>query len=115
MEYLHISKKNRTFAVGFHSVFVFSVFSFLGRRELGNFRRFSKEKEKMYKITKTEERVLIDAAENGVFRQGDIGVLNSLMSLCGVRVANTLCSRCYVDAAIHCLYILRKDGYEVED
>ena len=114
MEHLHISKKNRTFAVGFHSVFVFIVFSFLVRREVGNFRRFSKEK-KMYKITKTEERVMLDAAENGVFRQGDIGVLNSLMSLCGVRVANTLCSRCYIDAAIHCLYILRKGGYEVED
>ena len=113
MEHLHISKKYSTFAVGFHSVFVL-VFSFLERRELGNFSRFSKEK-KMYKITKTEERVMLDAAENGVFRQGDIGVLNSLMSLCGVRVANTLCSRCYVDAAIHCLYILRKEGYEVEN
>ena len=73
------------------------------------------KKKKMYKITKTEERVLLDAAEKGMFRQGDMGVLNSLMSLCGVRVANTLCSRCYVDAAIHCLYILRKGGYEVED
>ena len=76
---------------------------------------FFKRKKKMYKITKTEERVLLDAAEKGVFRQGDMGVLNSLMLLCGVRVANTLCSRCYIDAAIHCLYILRKGGYEVED
>ena len=72
-------------------------------------------KAKMSKITKTEERVMLDAAEKGIFRQGDIGVLNSLMSLCGVRVANTLCSRCYLDAAIHCLYILKKGGYEVED
>ena len=48
----------------------------------------------MYKIKKKEERVMLDAAENGVFRQGDIGVLNALMSLCGVRVANTLFSRC---------------------
>lgn len=76
---------------------------------------FSKKNKNMYKITKTEERVLLDAAERGIFRQGDMGVLNSLMSMCGVRVANTLCSRCYVDAAIHCLYILRKAGYEVED
>ena len=110
MEHLHISKKYSTFV----ATFIF-VFWFLGRRELYNFRRFSKEKEKMYKITKTEERVLLDAAERGIFRQGDMGVLNSLMLLCGVRVANTLCSRCYVDAAIHCLYILRKGGYEVED
>ena len=109
VEHLHISKKYSTFAVTFILCLVFV------RRELGNFRRFSKEKEKMYKITKTEERVLLDAAEKGVFRQGDMGVLNSLMSLCGVRVANTLCSRCYIDAAIHCLYILRKGGYEVED
>lgn len=109
VEHLHISKKYSTFAVTFIIVFVF------GRRELVDFRRFSKEKEKMYKITKTEERVLLDAAEKGVFRQGDMGVLNSLMLLCGVRVANTLCSRCYIDAAIHCLYILRKGGYEVED
>lgn len=69
----------------------------------------------MYKITKKEERVMLDAAERGVFRRGDMGVLNSLMSLCGVRVANTLCSRCYVDAAIHCFAILRKEGYETED
>ena len=82
---------------------------------VGKFPPLFKIKKKMYKITKTEERVLLDASENGVFRQGDIGVLNSLMSLCGVRVANTLCSRCYVDAAIHCLYILRKEGYEVEN
>lgn len=79
------------------------------------FQPFFKRKENMYKITKTEERVLLDAAERGIFRQVDMGVLNSLMTLCGVRVANTLCSRCYVDAAIHCLYILRKGGYEVED
>lgn len=108
VEHLHISKKYSTFAVTFILCLVFV------RREFENFRRFSKEKEKMYKITKTEERVLLDAAENGIFRQGDMGVLNSLMLLCGVRVANTLCSRCYVDAAIHCLYILRKGGYEVE-
>ena len=86
-----------------------------GAAGVGKFPPFFKRKENMYKITKTEERVLLDAAERGVFRQGDIGVLNSLMTLCGVRVANTLCSRCYVDAAIHCLYILRKGGYEVED
>ena len=76
---------------------------------------FFKSKEKMYKITKTEERVLLDAAEKGIVRQVDMGVLSSLMLLCGVRVANALCSRCYIDAAIHCLYILRKGGYEVED
>ncbi len=69
----------------------------------------------MYKITKSEERVLLDAAERGVFRQGDMGILNSLMSVCGVRVANTLCIRCYIDAAIQCFYILRKEGYEVTD
>ena len=109
VEHLHISKKYSTFVAGF----IFKCL-FFGRRELVNFRRFSKEK-KMYRITKTEERVLLDAAERGIFRQGDMGVLNSLLSLCGVRVANTLCSRCYVDAAIHCLYILRNGGYEVED
>lgn len=109
VEHLHISKKYSTFAV------TFILCLFLGRRELRNFRRFSKKRKNMYKITKTEERVLLDAAEKGIFRQGDMGVLNSLMSLCGVRVANTLCSRCYIDAAIHCLYILRKGGYEVED
>ena len=86
-----------------------------GAAGVEKFPPFLKRKENMYKITKTEERVLLDAAEKGIFRQGDMGVLNSLMSLCGVRVANTLCSRCYIDAAIHCLYILRKGGYEVED
>jgi len=69
----------------------------------------------MYKITKAEERVLLDAAERGVFRQGDMALLNGLMSLCGVRVANILCSRCYVDAAIQCFHVLRKAGYEVTD
>lgn len=109
VEHLHISKKYSTFAVTFIFVFVF------GAAGVEKFPPFFKRKKKMYRITKTEERVLLDAAENGIFRQGDMGVLNSLMSLCGVRVANTLCSRCYVDAAIHCLYILRKGGYEVED
>ena len=71
--------------------------------------------EKMYKITKNEERVMRTAVEQGVFRLVDAPILNGLMSLCGVRVANTLCSRCYVDAAIHCFYILRKEGYEVEN
>ena len=109
VEHLHISKKYSTFAVTF--IFVFSFWA----AGVGKFPPFFKRKENMYKITKTEERVLLDAAEKGVFRQGDIGLLNSLMSLCGVRVANTLCSRCYIDAAIHCLYRLRKGGYEVED
>ena len=109
VEHLHISKKYSTFAVTF--IFVFSF----GAAGVEKFPPFFKRKENMYKITKTEERVLLDAAEKGVFRQGDMGVLNSLMLLCGVRVANTLCSRCYIDAAIHCLYILRKGGYEVED
>ena len=109
VEHLHISKKYSTFAVTFILCFVF------GAAGVVKFPPLFKRKEKMYKITKTEERVLLDAAEKGIFRQGDIGVLNSLMLLCGVRVANTLCSRCYVDAAIHCLYILRNGGYEVED
>lgn len=109
VEHLHISKKYSTFAVTFILCLVFVAAGVV------KFPPFFKRKENMYKITKTEERVMIDAAEKGVFRQGDIGVLNSLMSLCGVRVANTLCGRCYIDAAIHCLYILRKGGYEVED
>ena len=108
MEHLHISKKYSTFV----AVFILSVY--FGAAGVLKFPPFFKRK-KMYKITKTEERVLMDAGEKGVFRQGDMGVLNSLMSLCGVRVANTQCSRCYIDAAIHCLYILRKGGYEVED
>ena len=109
MEHLHISKKYSTFVAVF--IFVFSFCCGGSCKISAVFQR----KEKMYKITKTEERVLLDAAERGIFRQGDMGVLNSLMSLCGVRVANTLCSRCYIDAAIHCLYILRRGGYEVED
>ena len=109
VEHLHISKKYSTFAV------TFILCLFLGAAGVVKFPPFFKRKENMYKITKTEERVLLDAAEKGIFRQGDMGVLNSLMLLCGVRVANTLCSRCYIDAAIHCLYILRKGGYEVED
>lgn len=108
VEHLHISKKYSTFAVTFILCLVF------GAAGVGKFPPFFKRKN-MYKITKTEERVLLDAAKNGIFRQGDMGVLNSLMLLCGVRVENTLCSRCYIDAAIHCLYILRKGGYEVED
>ena len=110
VEHLHISKKYSTFAVTF--IFVFGFWA-AGVLKFPPF--FKENKKNMYKITKTEERVLLDAAEKGIFRQGDMGVLNSLMTLCGVRVANTLCSRCYVDAAIHCLYILRKAGYEVED
>lgn len=77
--------------------------------------RYFVKKKRMYKITRTEERILRDAAERGVFRMGDIGALNSLMSLCGVRVKNTLCSHCYTDAAIQCFAILRKAGYEVEN
>lgn len=110
VEHLHISKKYSTFVATF-----ILCFGFWGGGSCRISAVFQRKIKNMYKITKTEERVLLDAAENGVFRQGDMGVLNSLMLLCGVRVANTLCSRCYVDAAIHCLYILRKGGYEVED
>lgn len=38
-----------------------------------------------------------------------------LCVMCGTRVGSKTCSRCYVDAAIHCYAIIRRRGYEVTD
>lgn len=69
----------------------------------------------MYKITSNELRIMQQAAELGVFRMGDAKALGRLLTMCGVAVTNTTCSRCYVDAAIHCFHIIRRGGYEVQD
>lgn len=55
------------------------------------------------------------AADYGEVAAGARSEVERLCVMCGTRVGSRSCSRCYVDAAIHCYAIIRRAGYEVTD
>lgn len=69
----------------------------------------------MYRISKYQETVMRHAADYGEVSAGARAEVERLCAMCGTRVGSRSCSRCYVDAAIHCYAIIRRAGYEVTD
>ena len=68
----------------------------------------------MYRITQAQYDMLHRVSVEGK-RAVDKSLLSDLMAMTGVRVANTLCGQCWVDATMQVYGVLRRGGYEVTD
>lgn len=68
----------------------------------------------MYRITQAQYDMLHRVSVEGK-RAVDKALLTELMAMTGVRVANTLCGQCWVDATMQVYNTLKRVGYEVTD
>lgn len=68
----------------------------------------------MYRITKAQYDMLHRVSVDGK-RAVDKPLLAELLAMTGVRVANTLCGQCWVDASMQVYNVIKRAGYEVTD
>ena len=68
----------------------------------------------MYRLTKAQYNMLHRVSVEGK-RAVDKPLLAELLAMTGVRVANTLCGQCWVDACMQVYNVIKRAGYEVTD
>lgn len=68
----------------------------------------------MYSLTKAQYNMLHRVSVEGK-RAVDKQLLSELLDMTGVRVANTLCGQCWVDATMQVYNVIKRAGYEVTD
>lgn len=68
----------------------------------------------MYRITREQYDMLHRVSVEGK-RAVDKALLTDLMEMTGVRVANTLCGQCWVDATMQVYNVIKRAGYEIDD